>query len=105
MAKKSETGEAIAKALRYLREDKGYSQNEVAKALNKTQVSVSQWESGVRRPGYESIRMLASIYECQIDDIIPKPATLPKSRKGETLEERVRRVTESIKRHYDEEGA
>lgn len=52
------------------RKKAGYTQGEVAKALNITDSAVNQWESGKTRPRAGLLVRLAKLYNCTIDDLL-----------------------------------
>lgn len=64
---------AVGKALRALREEHGQSQQEIAKALNRTPASVSQIENGHRPPDVKDIYALASLYKRSPGELLPDP--------------------------------
>lgn len=50
-----------------LREAKGMSQADLARAVNASKPLVCQWESGVRRPSLHYLPVLADVLGCSID--------------------------------------
>ena len=46
-----------------LREEKGFTQQEIANLLSVNQTAVSQWERGVTRPKLQTLRKLAELYD------------------------------------------
>ena len=52
------------------RKKAGYTQGEVAKALNITDSAVNQWESGKTRPRAGLLVRLAKLYNCTIDELL-----------------------------------
>lgn len=52
------------------RKKAGYTQGEVAKALNITDSAVNQWESGKTRPRAGLLIRLAELYNCTIDELL-----------------------------------
>jgi transcriptional regulator with XRE-family HTH domain len=59
-------------AIRRLREERGFSQQELAQALGVTQGAVSHWENGVRKPDIDDIVKIAQLFNCKLDDLIEK---------------------------------
>lgn len=57
--------------IREYREGKGMTQAELAAAVGVLQNNVSRWESGVVSPGVETLRKLADVFDCRMDDITP----------------------------------
>lgn len=68
--------------LRQLREDKDYTQTEIAKILNVSQITYSQYERGVRGLPLEHLKTLCLFYGISSDYIlgIPKNLIYPKER-------------------------
>ena len=59
-------------AIRRLREERGFSQQELAQALGVTQGAVSHWENGLRKPDIDDIVKIAQLFSCKVDDLIDK---------------------------------
>lgn len=53
------------------RKGKGMTQAELAAAVGVPQNNVSRWESGTVNPGVETLRKLAEVFGCRMDDIDP----------------------------------
>ena len=62
----------FAQRLIELRTEKNLSQNQLSKALNVSQASVSIWESGRRYPSVELLIALADFFECSTDYLLGK---------------------------------
>lgn len=60
----------LALRIRELREEKGLSQIELAKAVNFTQAFVSSWEAGRRTPNVETIIFLAQFFGVTTDYLL-----------------------------------
>ena len=65
----------LSTQLRYWRENRGLSQQQVVNALDqegmgRERATLSQYESGVRTPPIEVIKALARIYRCKVDDLV-----------------------------------
>ena len=56
--------------LKYLRESKGYTQDEIANKLNIARQSVSKWEQGINEPDFETVKKLCQILDCSIGELI-----------------------------------
>lgn len=52
------------------REKAGLSQTTVAEKLKCTSAAISQYESGKREPGFETLVKLAEIYGCTVNDFV-----------------------------------
>ncbi|MES1046350.1 helix-turn-helix transcriptional regulator [Bacillus sp. Gen3] len=57
----------LAKRIKYLREKKEYSQKKVAESLGITNVQLSRYESGDRKPDPELIAQIADFYDVSTD--------------------------------------
>ena len=53
-----------------IREDKGYTQKDIAKILNTTQQQYSKYELGIQIIPLEKINILANFYNTSIDYLI-----------------------------------
>ena len=56
--------------LKQLRIEKNIKQQDLAKALNVTKQSVSNWENGKRLPNIEILILLADFYNCSLDYLV-----------------------------------
>ena len=57
------------KTMKQLREEKGLTQEQVAKLIDTTVTFISLLENGKRNASDETKRKLAKIYNCEISDI------------------------------------
>ena len=63
----------LAKNIRYLRKQKGWSQDELAEKLGKKSfTTIQKWESGVSDPPFKTLKVLAEIFEVDMDDLAKK---------------------------------
>lgn len=56
--------------LKELRLEKELSQDELAKALKINQRSISNWETGVRQPDYETLVLIAEYFSVTTDYLL-----------------------------------
>ncbi len=56
--------------IKEIREDKGYTQKDIAKILNTTQQQYSKYELGIQIITLEKINILANFYNTSIDYLI-----------------------------------
>jgi transcriptional regulator with XRE-family HTH domain len=56
--------------LRELRKERQLTQGELAGRLNLTKQAVSQWERGIREPGFETLEMIADFFNVDTDYLI-----------------------------------
>ena len=56
--------------IKEIREDKGYTQKDIAKILNTTQQQYSKYELGIQIITLEKINILADFYNTSIDYLI-----------------------------------
>lgn len=74
MPKIVQTTEPFGKRLRELRQAKGLSQMELAAALGVTQVAISHYELGLKKPPFKNLCKLSELLDVAIDDLIHSPA-------------------------------
>lgn len=71
--------------IKELREEKGLSQSEVAKAIGGTQSNLAKWEKGSVQPGAEFIKKLADFFNVSADYLLGRTddlgAAMPVSQK------------------------
>ncbi len=60
----------LAQNLKYLRERKGISQNEIAKVFEIGQPTVGNWEAGRREPDLKTIIQLAEYFGVTLDELV-----------------------------------
>ena len=68
--------------IKEIREDKGYTQKDIAKILNTTQQQYSKYELGIQIIPLEKINTLANYYNTSIDYLVGRTdirKTYPKS--------------------------
>lgn len=56
--------------IRELRKERQLTQDELAGRLNLTKQAVSQWERGIREPGFETLEMIADFFNVDTDYLI-----------------------------------
>lgn len=56
--------------LKEFREQKGLSQTELAKRVGLKQTTISQYESGTRRPNLQMAKKLSDALEISLDDFV-----------------------------------
>lgn len=56
--------------IRELREARGMTQAELARAVKASKPTVCMWESGARRPGLDYLLALADVFGCPVDAIL-----------------------------------
>lgn len=56
--------------IKYLRAEKGISQNELAKALGLTQQAISAYENGLREPDLETLQKIADFFDVSLDYLL-----------------------------------
>lgn len=57
----------FAERLKELREDKGLSLKQLAKALNISDVALGRWEKGTRIPNIETLEQLSKFFKVTTD--------------------------------------
>ena len=56
--------------IKYLRTEKGLSQEDLAKELGVSNAIISRWENGLREPSMSSLIALAKFFHVSIDYIV-----------------------------------
>ena len=56
--------------LRELRQEKGLSQKELAKAVHFSLSTINKWENGKKLPRYDAIKILAKFFNVSGDEIL-----------------------------------
>lgn len=56
--------------IRQLRKNKGYSQSELGKMINKSLHTISKWELGIHEPSLDDVHLLSRILEATSDYIM-----------------------------------
>ena len=72
----------IGKNIRYYREKKGYSQEQLAQLLFVTRQTVSNYETGRCRPDVETLVKLAGLLDIDVTDLIYGPRQISVSRRS-----------------------
>lgn len=62
---------------RQARKVAGLTQQEVAESLGVTRVSVARWEGEIFEPDITTIKRLAELYKCDINDLLNPSLPLP----------------------------
>ena len=75
----------LAQNLKYLREQKGLNQADLAKILGVKQPTVGNWEVGKREPDIDMLIRLAEYFDVTLDDIVLKDLRPPASRYAENI--------------------
>jgi transcriptional regulator with XRE-family HTH domain len=61
--------------IKYFREKAGYTQQQLATALDIRQSTVAMWEGGKNSPRIDMLPRIAKILNCTIDDLFGADAT------------------------------
>ena len=72
--------EKFHEKLKMLRKKKGLTQQEVADFFGVKQPIYQKWESGVRKPSYENLSMLACIFDVSLDYLLGDYLEISKER-------------------------
>ena len=70
-------GERQPKTIRQLRQERGWSHEQVARQVGVDQASVSKWEHGTRKPYPRRLRRLAALFGVSVETIAFGPAEQP----------------------------
>lgn len=58
-----------------LRKNKGWTQEELGKALGVTKVTISSYERGTRQPNPEMLDAMANLFNVSVDEVLGRPAS------------------------------
>ncbi len=56
--------------IKKLREEKGFTQKEIANLLGVTHTAISNYEKGIREPNIKNLIKLADIFGCSLDELL-----------------------------------
>lgn len=71
--------EYIGAKIRYYRNELGLTQDDLAKKLNTTKATISNYETGYRTPKQDNLFDLAKVLQVSIDDLFPETNTKKKN--------------------------
>ncbi len=63
-------GYEIRLKIKELRKEKGLTQKELAKLINKSETGYASWEQGLSEPNVNDIRLLCQIFEVSADYLL-----------------------------------
>lgn len=75
-----DTNAWVAQQIRDARTDLGWSQEQLARRLGRTQTAVSYWEGGKRSPGLDDLMDLSEVFDKPVDYFIPVERRRPSIR-------------------------
>lgn len=90
--------------IRRAREEKGWSQADLARRLDRTQTAVSYWESGSRSPDIDDLFGLASVLDIDVTDLFTLDAPARSARavfRAETARLELDEVAEQVEQFTD----
>ena len=89
----------IAERIKFLREQKGYTQTELAKRLGITRSGVNAWEMGISVPSTQYIVELSGIFSVSTDYLlgVEKTSTIDVSGLTETDIEMIYKLADYLK--------
>jgi transcriptional regulator with XRE-family HTH domain len=67
----------LSQNLRYLRENKGMSQGELAEHFELSRAAIGSWENNLRMPDIEMIVKLSEYFSVSLDELVLKDLRLP----------------------------
>jgi Zn-dependent peptidase ImmA (M78 family)/DNA-binding XRE family transcriptional regulator len=94
---------AVGRRIRDAREQRGWTQAELAAHLSRTPTSVSYWESGQRSPGLEEIVELADVLAIRASSLLPSkpPRVLARAQASELAIRELARVVDEVLEDYE----
>lgn len=69
----------IGRQIKSTRQDKGLSQEELARAIGATKSAVSRYEAGKREPSYDQLQAIATALGVPLADLLPEPTAEEKA--------------------------
>lgn len=84
--------------LKKVREEKGFTQAEIAEYFGLSRQAISQWERGIAYPDIDNLMLLCKLYQVPINNLIP-------SSEEDNIEEKsvVKEEPSEIKNHTEDE--
>ena len=71
----------IGSNIKYLRSERGYSQEELAKILGyKSYTTITKWESGVSEPTLKTTNEIAKLFNVSVNDLCYTDLRIPKQK-------------------------
>lgn len=80
--------------IKFLRKNKGYTQEELAARINVVRQTVSKWEKGFSVPDAEALQRLADVLEVDIKELLGAPAL--SEQKSDEVVEQLARINEQL---------
>lgn len=74
--------------IKYFREKKGYTQEDLASELLISRQSISKWENGINEPDIETIKKLCQIFDCSLAELIDDDKTVVSSKEVKVEEKK-----------------
>lgn len=71
-----ELSKYVGSQIRRLREQRGWDQEKLAGKLNTSRVSISRYESGLRKANQDTLFDLADIFNVSINEFFPRPENI-----------------------------
>lgn len=66
----------LGQRIKKLRTEKGLTQKDLASQMNVAFQTISKWEADTNEPDIATLKQLAKIFECSIDDLLSKEETI-----------------------------
>jgi len=60
----------MAKKLKMLRMEKGFTQNDLAEYVGQSRISINRYENAVQVPSLQALFFLATAFEITLDDLV-----------------------------------
>lgn len=87
----------FSRILKKLREDKRYSQTQLAKELGVSNVTISQYESGDRKPDIDTVKTIAKYFNVTTDYLLGHTTDKELTQKDEKdIAKRLKLITEDL---------
>lgn len=63
-------GKGASMSIKKMRQKRGLTQKQLADRLGVKQSNISRWESGAFKPNAATLKKMAAVLNCRIDDLI-----------------------------------
>lgn len=89
--------------IKYLREEKGLSQENLAKIIGTSQRNIGRWENEENEPSYSHLIKLADYFNCTIDYLVERENDYGITQKESTLSYREQKLLRAFNQLEDDE--
>ena len=91
----------FSQRLRFLRTQRGLTQQQLAQALGVSKSSVNMYERGEREPGLETLAAMADLFEVDLDELTGRTQPPPETAEERRVRMLARRAAGLSQEEYD----